>query len=674
MSDARLDKLCIDTARMLAVDMVQAAKSGHPGMPLGAAPAAYVTWDRFLRHNPANPDWPDRDRFVLSAGHACAMLYALLHLTGYDLPLEELKNFRQLGSRTPGHPEACLTPGVEATTGPLGQGISNAVGMALAEAHLAAVFNRPGHEIVGHHTFVMCSDGDLMEGISSEACSLAGFLGLGKLIVLYDDNGVSIEGETRKLAYDEDTEARFRSYRWQVIRVDDVGDLDALESAIRAGKLEKNRPTLVWFNSRIGHGSPEEGHAKCHGEPFSDESYQKVKEFYNWPLDKTFHVPEEALFRFRKALERGQYLEMEWQQKFDAYREQFPKLAERFEMMMNRALPPDWEKSLPVFGAEHDPLATRAASGTVLNAIASAFEDYLVGGSADLAPSNKTIMTGQGHIGRNNYKGMNMHFGVREHAMGAILNGMAYHGGIVPFGGTFLVFSDYMRGAVRVAAMSKLRVIYVFTHDSIGVGEDGPTHQAVEQVAALRAIPNLVVIRPADANETVAAWKLALERSDGPTALALTRQKLPVLDVQKYPIAGGVPRGAYILSDAEGGSPQVILLATGSEVSLALEARKKLSAEGIRARVVSMPSWELFDAQDAAYKEEVLPRSVPARVAVEAGIGQGWEKYTGDRGEVICMTTFGASGPYKDVLKHFGFTAENVVAKVKAQVRKCAGK
>ena len=666
MADPKLDQLCIDTMRMLAMDQVQSAKAGHPGMPLGASPAMYVIWDRFLRHNPADPQWCDRDRFVLSAGHSCAMLYAALHLTGYDVSLDELKRFRQMGSITPGHPEFGLTPGVEATTGPLGQGISNAVGMSIAEAHLAEMFNRPGHMIVDHHTFVLCSDGDLMEGVASEAASLAGFLGLGELIAVYDDNGISIEGETRELAYDEDTEARFRAYGWQVLQVEDGNDIAALEAAIRKAMAETSRPSLIRMRTVIGYKSPEAGKAKCHGEPFKPEAAIETKKAYGWPVDNPFYVPEEAAAHFRKAVDRGAKQQAEWQARFDAYRAECPELAAKFTMMQNRELPAGWEEAVPVFKLGSD-MATRNAGGDVMNAIARHFDGYLIGGSADLAPSTKTIMTDLEHIGQGSFGGSNMHFGVREHAMGAALNGMAYHGGLIPFGATFMVFSDYCRPAIRLAAMSKLQVIYVFTHDSIGVGEDGPTHQPVEQVAALRAIPNLTVIRPADANETAAAWKLALERKDGPTVLALTRQKLPVLDPEKCAAAGTL-KGAYILSEAEGGSPAVILIASGSEVSMALDAQCKLADEGVKARVVSMPSWEIFDAQDQAYKDQVLPPAVTARLAVEAGVRMGWDRYVGDKGDVICMSTFGASGPYKDVLKRFGFTLDAVVEKAKAMI------
>ena len=665
MSVSNLDRLCVDTIRMLSLDQVQAAGSGHPGMPLGASPVIYTLFDRFMKFNPANPTWSDRDRYVLSAGHACAMLYSVLHLTGYDLPLEELKNLRKLGSKCPGHPEAGMTPGVEATAGPLGQGFANAVGMAIAERHLAEFFNRPGHEIVNHTTYVMCSDGDLMEGVSAEAASLAGFLGLGKLVVVYDDNGISIEGKTHELAYKEDTGKRFESYGWQVLKVADANDLDSVAAAVEAGKAEPNKPTFIWSHSVIGEGSPEAGNAACHGAAFKPESVVKIKEHYGWPQDKPFHIPAEALAHFRRALEKGATAEKAWKEKFAAYGAAHPELAAKYRRLMDGGLPEGWTKSLPVFNPADGAVATRNASGKVMNAIAKAFEGQLVGGSADLAPSNKTVMDGMGHIKPGDFAGMNMHFGVREHAMGSILNGMALHGGMIPFGATFLVFSDYMRPTVRLAAITKLPVIYVFTHDSIGVGEDGPTHQPVEQVAALRVIPNCIVLRPADANETAAAWKMALERKDGPTALALTRQNLPILDAEKHGIADGVPRGAYILSEAEGSAPDVILIATGSEVSLALGAQEKLAAEEIKARVVSMPSFELFEKQDAAYKEKILPAAVTARVGIEAGVSFGWDRYLGPGGAMIAQSRFGVSGNYKDIFPHFGFTVEAVVAKAK---------
>lgn len=664
MSGAKLDELCVTTIRMLAVDMVQAAKSGHPGMPLGASPGAYVIWDRFLRHNPANPKWFNRDRFVLSAGHSCTMLYSLLHLTGYDLPLDELKRFRQVGSKCPGHPEAHMTPGVEATTGPLGQGIANAVGMAIAEAHLAAVYNQPGHEIISHNTFVLCSEGDMMEGVSGEAASVAGFLKLGKLIALYDDNGISIEGSTRNLAFNEDVGLRFEAYGWQVLKVADMNDLAALEKAIRDGLAEENKPTLIWCKSTIGFGSPEANTAKVHGEPFKDEAAAATKAFYKWDKNPAFFIPPDALAHFRQALDRGKKAEEEWNHKFDEYRKAHPDLAARLSRAIKGEFPAGWEKSVPVFKAGDD-MATRDASGKVMNAVAPALEGYLVGGSADLAPSNKTYLAGLGDMGPGKFAGINMHFGVREHAMGSICNGMALHGGMRPFGATFLVFADYVRPPIRVAAITHLPVIYVFTHDSIGVGEDGPTHQPVEHLASLRAIPNLVVLRPADANETAAAWKVALTRTNGPTALALTRQKLPTLDLAKYPVEQGVPRGAYVISEAAGGKPQVVLIGTGSELELVMKAQEALAAEGVCARVVSMPSWELFEAQDASYRAEVLPDGMP-RVAVETGARIGWDRYITCDGDGIFQETFGCSGAYKDVFKKSGFTVENIVARTKA--------
>ena len=660
-----LDRLCINTIRMLSLDQVQTANSGHPGMPLGASPVIYTIFDRFMKFNPANPKWHDRDRYVLSAGHACTMLYSVLHLTGYDLPLDDLKGFRKLGSKCPGHPEAGMTPGVEATAGPLGQGISNAVGMAIAERHLAAIFNKPGHEIVDHYAYVMCSDGDLMEGVSAEAASLAGFLGLGKLIAVYDDNGISIEGKTHDLAYKEDTGKRFEAYGWQVLKVADVNDIDALEAAISEGKAEAGKPTLVWSHSLIGEGSSAAGTAKCHGEPFKGDAPKEIKRHYGFPPDEMFHIPADALARFRAALDKGKAAEDAWNKTFEAYAQAFPELAARYTMMQNGDLPEGWEASLPTFSAADDAIATRSASGKVMNAIAKAFEGYLVGGSADLSPSTKTIMDGMGDIGPGDFGGMNMHFGVREHAMGAALNGMALHGGIIPFGATFLVFSDYMRPTIRLAAITELPVKYVFTHDSIGVGEDGPTHQPVEHIAALRLIPNMMVLRPADANETAAAWKAVLEHKSGPAALILTRQNLPILDVDKYPVKEGVPRGAYILSEAEGGDPEALLIANGSEVELALSAQEQLAADGIKARVVSFPSFELFEKQDQAYKDKILPPSVTARVLIKMAVSFGWSKYVGWGGAMVTQDAFGVSGSYRDVIPHCGFTVDNVVAKAK---------
>ena len=668
MSDPKLDQLCIDTMRMLALDQVQAAKAGHPGMPLGAAPAVCTIWRRFMKHNPANPKWFDRDRFVLSAGHASAMLYAALHLTGYAVSLDEVKKFRQLGSLTPGHPEFGLTPGVEATTGPLGQGLSNAVGLAFAEAHFAALFNKPGHEIIDHTTYVACSDGDLMEGVTSEACSLAGYLGLGKIIAVYDDNQISIEGKTIDLAYDEDTDARFRAYGWQVLVVEDGNDVAALEAALREAKAEKGKPTLIRMRTVIGYKSPRAGTSKVHGEAMSDDDAAATKKAYGWPEDALFHIPGEALAEFRKAVDAGKAAEAEWQAKMDAYKAEFPELAAKLQDMIDGKLPEGWEADVPVFPAGKS-VATRSAGGAVMNAIAKKFDGFLVGGSADLSPSTKTIMDELGHVGRGDFAGSNMHFGVREHAMGAACNGMAYHGGLIPFGSTFMVFADYCRPAIRMAALSHLQVIYVFTHDSIGVGEDGPTHQPVEHLASLRCMPNVTVLRPAEANETAEAWKLALTRRNGPTVLALTRQNLPALDVETYPVREGVKKGAYVLSEAEDGALDMIIIATGSEVTAALEAQEALAADGVQARVVSMPCQEIFEEQDQEYKDSVLPPSVTKRLVVEAGIGMGWEKYAGTEGGLHCMTGFGASGKLEEVLAHFGFTAEGIVAKAKTLMK-----
>ena len=655
-----LDQLCINTIRTLAMDGVQKAKSGHPGMPMGAAAMAYVLWTRFLRHNPANPTWPDRDRFVLSAGHGSMLLYSLLHLTGYDLPLEELKNFRQWGSRTPGHPEYDPELGVETTTGPLGQGFANGVGMAIAEAYLAAHFNRPGYRIVDHYIYAIVSDGDLMEGVASEAASLAGHLRLGKLIYLYDDNRISIEGST-DLTFTEDRGLRFEAYGWHVQRVGGY-DLEGIAAAIRAAQADL-RPSLIMCRTHIGYGSPnKQNKAEVHGAPLGEEEVRLTKENLGWPAESPFFIPNEALAHFRQALEKGRVWEAEWQARFDAYAAEYPELAEEWRMVMSGELPEGWDADLPIFRPEDGPLATRVASGKVLNAIAPHLPT-LMGGSADLAPSCKTYLSGYGDFSAENRAGRNLHFGVREHAMGGILSGMALHGGVIPYGSTFLVFSDYMRPSIRLAAMMKLPVIYVFTHDSIGIGEDGPTHQPIEQLASLRAIPHLTVIRPADANEAVVAWRVALEHREGPVALLFTRQKLPVLDRAKLAPADGLARGAYILIEAEGGHPDIILIATGSEVHPTLAARELLAEQGVRARVVSMPSWELFERQPRSYREEVLPPEVTARLAVEAGVPQGWCSYVGDRGDVIGIERFGASAPYKVLWEKYGFTAENIVAR-----------
>ncbi|UCE19649.1 MAG: transketolase [Gemmatimonadota bacterium] len=670
-----LDELCIDTIRFLAADAIQKANSGHPGMPLGAAPAAYILWDRFLKHNPNNPQWPDRDRFVLSAGHASMLLYALLHLTGYDLSMEEVKNFRQWGSKTPGHPEYGHAPGVEVTTGPLGQGLSHAVGMAIAEAHLAAGFNRPGYTIVDHRTYVMASDGDIMEGVASETCSIAGHLRLGKLIVLYDDNRVSLAGSTG-LTFTENVGMRFEAYGWHVQRVDDGNDLEAIESALKKAHTDTSRPSIIAVRSQIAYGAPHmQGSFKSHGSPLGDEELQATKENLDWPKETVFHIPEEARERFHQALSRGQEWESEWQETFARYEAAHPDLAAEFRRMQSGELPQGWEKDLPSFSPEEAGPATRKASETVLQALASKVPE-LIGGSADLNPSCFTWLKGcgdfqspdlsvedtQGAVGDEwGYGGRNLHFGVREHAMGTIANGMALHGGAIPFTGTFLTFSDYMRPPMRLAALMGIRAIYVFTHDSIALGEDGPTHQPVEHVMNLRAVPNLTVIRPADANEAVEAWRAALLNTSGPTALILTRQNLPVLDRSTYPSAESLHRGGYVMWDSNSGTPELILVGTGSEVHIALEAGKILGKEGMRVRIVSIPSWELFDDQPVEYRESVLPSQVKARVAVEAGIKLGWEHYVGLEGAVIGMDGFGASAPYKVLYEKFGITKESVV-------------
>jgi transketolase len=655
--NSELDQLCINTIRTLAMDGVQKANSGHPGMPMGMADVAYVLWTRFLKHNPANPRWPNRDRFVLSAGHGSMLLYSLLYLTGYDLPLEELQNFRQWGSRTPGHPEYSLTPGVETTTGPLGQGFANGVGMAIAERFLAATFNRPGFPIFDHYIYAIVSDGDLMEGVSQEAASLAGHLGLGKLIYMYDDNEISIEGST-SITFTEDVPARFPAYHWHVQEVD-AYDLEAIAAAIRAAQLETERPSLIVCHSHIAYGSPnKQDSEEAHGAPLGEEEVRLTKERLGWPPDAHFYVPDEALRVFRRALEDGKRAEEEWNELFNRYRQAYPQEAALLEGLWAGRLPDGWQEALPVFTTEDGPLATRQASGKVLNAIARALPT-LIGGSADLAPSNNTLLKGFPDFQRQTPGGRNLRFGVREHAMGAILNGLALHGEIIPYGGTFLVFSDYMRPAVRLAAMMHLPVVYVWTHDSLWIGEDGPTHQPVEHLAALRAIPNLVVIRPADANETAMAWRVALERRNGPTALVLTRQSLPVLAETRRDAAQAVARGAYVLADSSG-LPSLILIASGSEVHVALGARDLLAQKGLAVRVVSMPSWELFDAQPAEYRDTVLPPSVTARLAIEAGVTQGWHRYVGPHGDVIGLNRFGASAPYKVLMREFGFTAEIV--------------
>lgn len=659
-----IDKLSIDTIRTLSMDAVQQANSGHPGTPMALAPLAYVLWTRFLRHNPANPAWFNRDRFILSIGHASMLLYSMLHLTGYDLSLEELKNFRQWGSRTPGHPEYGHTPGVETTTGPLGQGIMNGVGMAIAEAHLAAVFNRPGHDIIDHHTWVFCGDGDLMEGASHEAASLAGHLGLGKLICVFDDNHITIEGSTA-LSCSDDAVRRFQAYGWHVQDLGDrADDLDALGAAFDAAREEKIRPSLIIVRTHIGYGSPNrQDTPSAHGEPLGEEEIRLTKRFYGRPEQEKFFIPDQVRTSMGQAVARGAALEEEWTFRLDAYRTTFPELADRLAASLSGALPAGWDAALPVFPPEKA-VATRAASGVVLNSIASKVP-WLVGGSADLSPSTKTLIAGSDYMKEGDFGGRNIAWGIREHAMAACASGMALHGGVRPFTATFFVFTDYARPSIRLAALMGLPVIFVMTHDSIGVGEDGPTHQPVEHLASLRAMPNLRIFRPADANETTYAWRAAMERSDGPTLLVLTRQNLPVFDRSVAAPADGVLRGGYVLSQEKGAAPDVILMATGSEVQLVMEAQKQLAVEGFSVRVVSLPSWELFREQPAHYRDQVLPHAVTARLAVEAGASLGWREWVGDRGGIIALDRFGASAPAGELFNRFGFTVENVVTKAK---------
>jgi transketolase len=674
-----LDEQCVNTIRFLSVDMVQKADSGHPGMPLGAAPMAYVLWTRFLKFNPVNPVWINRDRFVLSAGHASALLYSLLYLTGYALSLDDIRQFRQWGSKTPGHPERGHTPGVEVTTGPLGQGMANAIGMAIAEAQLAARYNRPGHAPIDHHTYAMLSDGDLMEGVGAEAASLAGHLGLGKLICLYDDNHVTLSAGT-DISFTEDRGARFRTYGWHTTRVEDGNDLAAIANALTQARAETRRPSLILIRTHIGYGSPEQDSYTSHGSPLGEDDVRKTKEKLHWPPEPAFMVPDAALAHFRQALERGARAEAAWNDRFAAYTHAFPEQASELLSSLRGELPVGWNTDIPVFPADAKGIATREASSKIMNAIAPKLP-ALTGGSADLDPSTKTALKGFGDFnppvtaGEDNqgsegggwsYAGRNLHFGVREHAMGAIANGLAAHGGLIPYGATFLIFSDYMRPPIRLAALSHLHVILVFTHDSIALGEDGPTHQPVEQLANLRAIPNLTLLRPADANETAVAWQIALETRGRPVLLVLTRQAVPTLDRTRYASAQGVRRGAYVLSDAKDRKPQLILIGSGSEVGLIVAAAERLQQEGIAVRCVSMPSWDLFDALTKAERDAVIPPSVPARLAVEAGATQGWHRYVGDAGDVIGVDRFGASARGETVLCEYGFTIDSVYARAKA--------
>ncbi len=654
-----IDDLCINTIRGLCMDAVQKANSGHPGAPMGLAPAAYVLWTRVMNHNPENPGWLDRDRFVLSAGHASMLLYSLLHLSGYAVSLDDIKNFRQWNSKTPGHPEFGHTPGVETTTGPLGQGFANAVGMAMAERHLAARFNTPGHEIVDHYTYMICGDGDMMEGISSEAASFAGHLGLGKLICIYDDNDISIEGST-EIAFTEDVGLRFKAYHWHILNVDDGNDIDAIYNAIQAAKAQTGRPSLIVLRTHIAYGSPnKQDTADAHGSPLGEEEVRLTKKSLGLPEDTLFNIPDAVRHHFTQCVETGKDAEAGWQEKFQAYNKKYPDMTKKWVDAMSGFLTTGWDKDIPEFSVSDGPIATRAASGKVLNAIAARLPT-LIGGSADLAPSTKTYLDASHEFQKEAYDGRNIHFGVREHAMGGIMSGMFLHHGLRPYGGTFLVFADYLRPALRVAAIMNIPVIYVFTHDSIAVGEDGPTHQPVEHLVSLRAIPGLTVIRPADASETAQAWRQALQITNGPIALILSRQKLPILTSNA--VKDGLAKGAYVLADCDG-KPDIILIGTGSEVHIIFEAKARLLEKGVAARVVSMPSWELFEKTSQKYKDRVLLPDVQTRLAVEAGSEMGWCRYVGTRGDVIGINSFGASAPGGLVMEKYGFTSEHVVQK-----------
>lgn len=675
-----LEQLAVKTIRMLALDTVQKAKSGHPGLPLGAAPVGYILFRRFMNHNPRNPQWFNRDRFILSAGHGSALLYSLLYLSGYEgISLGELKNFRQWGSHTPGHPERCIECGIETTTGPLGQGFAMGVGVAIAEAHLAARFNRPGFPVIDHYTYALVSEGDIMEGVAQEAASLAGHLKLGKLIYLFDSNEISLSGETR-ICFTEDVKMHFVAYGWQVLEVKDGNDLTELARAIEKAKEDKEHPSLIMVSTHIGYGSPKQDTFEVHGSPLKPEEVVETKKFFGWPLEPDFYVPEEVLSHMREVISEGEKKEQEWQELLEAYSRAFPEEAKMLRMMTAGELPENWAEGLPVFEPSAGTMATRSVGGKILNLLSDKVPS-LIGGSADLDPSTNTVLKGKGSFqapsvcvsgtqglvdGPLGYEGRNIAFGVREHAMGAILNGIAVHGGLIPFGATFFVFSDYMRPAVRVAALSHCKVIYVWTHDSVGVGEDGPTHQPVEQLMSFRVMPNLVLIRPADANETREAWKVAVERKDSPVALILTRQNVPVLDQNKYGKAEGLKKGAYVLADSAQDVPQLIIIASGSEVHVALEAYEKLVAEGVKVRVVSMPSFELFEEQPKEYQDMVLPPAVRKRIAIEAGATLGWYKYVGREGEVIGIDRFGASAPGKVVLEKLGISAENLLNRAKA--------
>ena len=681
---AQLEQLAINTIRFLSVDAIEKADSGHPGLPLGAAPMAYVLWTRLLQHNPSNPHWFDRDRFVLSAGHGSMLLYSLLHLTGYDLSLDDIKQFRQWGSKAPGHPERGHTPGVETTTGPLGQGFANAVGMAIAEAQLAKRYNRPDFEVIDHASYVLAGDGDLMEGVVAEAASLAGHLKLGKLICLYDDNRVTLSAGT-DISFTEDRAQRFAAYGWHTLSVSDGNDLAAIDAALQAARAETTRPSLILVRTHIGYGSPNKHDSfAAHGSPLGADEVHLTKQNLGWPTGPPFLLPDVVLAHFRQAIECGARDEAAWNERMAAYTKQFPALAEELQRSLRGELPPDWDADMPVFPADVKGIATRVATGMVMNAIAPRLP-ALTGGSADLDPSTHTALEGFGDFNPPSdrdddtqgsdrdgwsHAGRNLHFGVREHAMGAIVNGLAAHGATIPYGSTFLIFSDYMRPPLRLAALMGLHVVHVFTHDSIAVGEDGPTHQPVEQLAMLRAIPNLTVIRPGDANETATAWRVALETRDRPVALVLSRQNLPTLDRTRYAPADDLRRGAYILSDVDNAKPELIMIASGSEVGLIVTAAQRLQGEGIAVRLVSMPSWELFEAQSQTYRDAVLPPSIPARLAVEAGVSQGWHRYVGDHGEMLGVDRFGASAPGPEMLREYGFSVENVCRRALALVER----
>ena len=678
-----IDELCINTIRTLSIDAVQKANSGHPGMPLGAAPMAYVLWTRYLRHSPANPTWPDRDRFVLSAGHASMLLYSMLFLTGYGLTMDDIQHFRQWESRTPGHPENGVAPGVEVTTGPLGQGFANAVGLAIAERWLAATFNRPGREVVDHYTYVMASDGDMMEGVAAEAASIAGQFRLGRLIVLYDANQITLSASA-DVTFSEDVGARFQAYGWHVEHIDGM-DLAEVDAALTRARAVDDRPSMIVARTHIGYGSPHKHDTfQAHGEPLGVEEVRLTKRALGWPEDKLFYIPDEALTQFRKSVEQGRELEAQWHQRVESLHAADPQLAEKFRQALAGELPQGWEAALPRFTSADGAMATRDAGQKAINALAGVVGN-LIGGSGDLDPSTRTALKEHGDFespkftppdgapptqgmvgGPMGYSGRNIHFGIREHAMAAIGTGLALHGGVRPFTATFFAFSDYMRPSIRLAALSKAHVIYVWTHDSIGLGEDGPTHQPVEHLASLRAIPNLTLLRPADANETVEAWKIAIAHTAGPVGLVLTRQKLPTLDRTTLAPASGVAKGAYVLADSATGSPQLILIATGSEVSIALEAHNQLTRDGIASRLVSMPCWDLFQAQPQSYKDAVLPPGVKARVSVEAGSPLGWERYVGLDGAIIGLNRFGASAPGEIVMRELGFTPDHIVEVAKS--------